>query len=432
MADSNNDDGSTTGTVVPSPSQNPESPYYLYPGESPGFVLVSPPLSSEKNYYHWSRAIRTALSSKNKFEFVTGELPMPAATDPFLASWKRCNNIVISWITRTLSPQISQSVIGIDSARDLWLDLEDRFSKGNHFRMSDILQELHSMRQGDRSLSQFFTEIKILWDELEYMRPTPTCSCTVTCTCSLSTFIKKFKDTKFVICFLKGLNDSYSAVRTQILIMDPLPSINKCFALALQQERPGPVTTTDSTVFAASSNFRNSQGRGTNNNSQGRGRGREGPRPPMLCTHCDRTNHTIENYWIKHGYPPGYRPRNSFTSFQVSSDTTSSSTQANPPHIASASNSDQAPALSREDYQYLVSLLHASKSDDASSSHTPHKSHNSDSTPHIVSSVTKPSISCYPISVWIMDSGASDHVCPYIACFSSLSRIDPITVTLPN
>ena len=37
--------------------------------------------------------------------------------------------------------------------------------------------------------------------------------------------------------FLNGLNDSYSQVRTQILMMEPSPSIDKAFSLVIQEER---------------------------------------------------------------------------------------------------------------------------------------------------------------------------------------------------
>ena len=36
--------------------------------------------------------------------------------------------------------------------------------------------------------------------------------------------------------FLMGLNDVYSSVRSQILLMDPLPSVNKAYSLILQDE----------------------------------------------------------------------------------------------------------------------------------------------------------------------------------------------------
>ena len=36
--------------------------------------------------------------------------------------------------------------------------------------------------------------------------------------------------------FLMGLNDSFSAIRSQILLMDPLPAVNKAYSLVLQEE----------------------------------------------------------------------------------------------------------------------------------------------------------------------------------------------------
>lgn len=40
-----------------------------------------------------------------------------------------------------------------------------------------------------------------------------------------------------IMQFLMGLDDHFSGMRSQILLMDPLPSLNKVFALILQDER---------------------------------------------------------------------------------------------------------------------------------------------------------------------------------------------------
>ena len=37
--------------------------------------------------------------------------------------------------------------------------------------------------------------------------------------------------------FLNGLNDSYSQVRTQIFMMESIPSIDKAFLLVIQEEK---------------------------------------------------------------------------------------------------------------------------------------------------------------------------------------------------
>lgn len=80
--------------------------------------------------------------------------------------------MVVNWITRSLSPQLAQSTIYLDNAKKLWDELKERFPKGDYFRISDLIQEIHSIKQGDKSVTEFFTEFKILWDELEMLSPT--------------------------------------------------------------------------------------------------------------------------------------------------------------------------------------------------------------------------------------------------------------------
>ncbi|XP_058746538.1 uncharacterized protein LOC131619465 [Vicia villosa] len=279
------------------PSQNPRNPYYLHPGENPGATIVAPPLD-DNNYHNWSKSMRRALTSKNKISFINGTLSRPSPTSTDFELWDRANSMVLSWINRTLSPHIAQSTICFDSAFHLWEDLKERFTKGNHFRFSDLLRDLHSIQQGDRSLSTYFTDLKILWNELEDLRPTPSCSCPTPCICDLAKAVRSYKHMEYVTCFLKGLNDNYHNICTQILLLDPLPTISKAYSLIAQQQpsiSPSP-SSTNPTILAAASNPK--------------AKGKISSKTPMLCTNCSKTNHTIENCYFKHGFPLGYRSKN--------------------------------------------------------------------------------------------------------------------------
>jgi len=48
--------------------------------------------------------MRRALMSKNKMKFVDGSIDVPQPDDPTFEAWERCNVIILSWITCTLSP----------------------------------------------------------------------------------------------------------------------------------------------------------------------------------------------------------------------------------------------------------------------------------------------------------------------------------------
>jgi len=105
-------------SISQDPAQNPGSPYYLHAGENPGTVLINLQLDGN-NYHPWSRVMRRALLSKNKHKFINGTLPAPKTGTSLQETWEQCNMMVISWVTRTLSEQIAQSVVYVEDAREL-------------------------------------------------------------------------------------------------------------------------------------------------------------------------------------------------------------------------------------------------------------------------------------------------------------------------
>lgn len=89
------------------PKTDENSPYFLHPGENPSLVLVTP-LLDNNNYHSWARSMKTALILKNKFDFVDGTIAKPSTTDVIYGQWRRCNNMILSWIIRSLSTSIAQ------------------------------------------------------------------------------------------------------------------------------------------------------------------------------------------------------------------------------------------------------------------------------------------------------------------------------------
>ncbi|RDX91660.1 hypothetical protein CR513_26323, partial [Mucuna pruriens] len=213
------------------------SPYFMNANENPGAILVSSPLTGD-NYHSWCRGMTVALRSKNKFQFVDGTLPRPMATDPNFQAWDRCNTMVLSWLFHSLHPSISESVMWMENAFDVWKDLRERYYQGDIFRISELQEDMYMLKQGESSITTYFTQLKTLWQELDNFRPIPSCKCVIQCSsCTLIPTIENYREVDRVIRFLKGLNDDYSAVRSQIMLMDPLPNVNKVFSLLIQQER---------------------------------------------------------------------------------------------------------------------------------------------------------------------------------------------------
>ncbi|XP_031273305.1 uncharacterized protein LOC116131766 [Pistacia vera] len=158
-------------------SQDPMSPFFLTSSDNPGNVLVSQ-LMNNINYPRWKRAMTTALRAKNKFSFVYGSITKPTSDEGReLHVWNKYNSMVISWIINSLIPKLHDSVAYLHNAHELWKDLEERFSQGNAPRVHELRRELALTKQGDQSVSSYFTQLRGLWDELGTYRKAKDCTC---------------------------------------------------------------------------------------------------------------------------------------------------------------------------------------------------------------------------------------------------------------
>ncbi|GAV79387.1 UBN2_3 domain-containing protein, partial [Cephalotus follicularis] len=157
------------------------SPYYVHHSNNLGIMLVSQDLTGD-NYSTWSRSISMALEAKNKLGFIIGLVGKPLVDSSLFPYWSRCNSMALSRILNSVSKDIATSVIFMKDAR------EDELTDSNSLPTytCGVIQEINALQQRDRLLQ-----------------------------------------------FLTGLNDSYTAIRSQIMLMNPLPTVNKAYSLVL-------------------------------------------------------------------------------------------------------------------------------------------------------------------------------------------------------
>lgn len=77
----------------------------------------------------------------------------------------------------------------------------------------------------------------MLWEELETYKHMPACACATKCSCAAMGNARHYHSLNYEIRFLTGLNDNFVVVRSQVLLMDPLPNINRIFSMVIQHER---------------------------------------------------------------------------------------------------------------------------------------------------------------------------------------------------
>lgn len=92
--------------IIPDPSQNQASNYYVHLAENLSAPLVTP-LLDKKNYHVWAKSMKRALLSKNRWKFLDGSIAVPDQFDLSYDAWERCNNLIHSWIINLVLPSIA-------------------------------------------------------------------------------------------------------------------------------------------------------------------------------------------------------------------------------------------------------------------------------------------------------------------------------------
>lgn len=111
--------------------------------------------------------------------------------------------MVSSWLLNSVSKELAESVLYIDTTAGIWKDLIDRFSQGNGPRIFQVQKPISSLSQGHHTVTTYFTKLKSLWEELSNYKHRHVC------TCGANKHLDDERNQENVMQFLMGLNDSF-------------------------------------------------------------------------------------------------------------------------------------------------------------------------------------------------------------------------------
>lgn len=115
------------------------------------------------------------LSMKNKLGFVNGSIPKPTST--LFDAWKRCNNMLISWLLGVLDQSTARNVLRFATVSEIWSNLEERSGQSSGTQLFSVKGPLNDIKQGQDSISGYYTKLKMLWNQLDSTDPIPICEC---------------------------------------------------------------------------------------------------------------------------------------------------------------------------------------------------------------------------------------------------------------
>ncbi|XP_074271822.1 uncharacterized protein LOC141595756 [Silene latifolia] len=229
---------STYESLIPSANAIIETsdPLYLHPAESAHPIVVDTKPSGIENYHEWKRQMEINICTKRKLGMLTGLVKKPTNNPLREAAWETCNSLLISWILHNVEPQIKRSVMYSETAKEMWDYLQKQFSVSNGARKFRLNKELDDLEQGEKTICEYFTDLRILWQSIKLMNDWPPLS---EMTPEIGAFLDaqhKEQEERKLFQFLNGLNPSYTTMRSNVLMMNPLPTAEEAAAIFQQEE----------------------------------------------------------------------------------------------------------------------------------------------------------------------------------------------------
>ncbi|XP_077252405.1 uncharacterized protein LOC143891755 [Tasmannia lanceolata] len=138
------------------------------------------------------------------------------------------NNKILTWITNTVSPSISMQFGRFDTAKDVWDFLSRRYVQSDCARKYKLEQDLRLLQhQKGQSLSDFHSQMTVIWDELVLMEPKWTTN---------AELWYNYQEEMRLVQFLMALQDDYETICATILHRSPLPTVDTTLSELLAEE----------------------------------------------------------------------------------------------------------------------------------------------------------------------------------------------------
>ncbi|XP_042753624.1 uncharacterized protein LOC128128114 [Lactuca sativa] len=316
------------------------NPLFLASSDNPSTILVSKVFDGT-GFASWKRSMTLALSAKNKIGFVDGTIQKPDENSNQFETWNRVNSMVISWLLNSLSKDIAESVLFLQTACDIWNEINQRYQQANGALVYQIQKKLFSTTQGSEDFSSYFTKMKKIWDELNMIQEVPAC------TCGSTAKIKKYIEEQRLIQLLMGLNESYKSTRGQILMMNPLPSIATVHSLLIHEERQRDINSIPNIIADSMAMNVNHQTSNSNNSFN---------KKNLQCTHCKKSGHVKATCYRINGFPSDFK----FTKSKRQDSTVQNVIDNSTPGGGSSSvdkASIENSTISTQQYQQLMQLM---------------------------------------------------------------------------
>jgi hypothetical protein len=238
-------------------------------------------LLNEFNYLPWSRAITIALGGRSKLGFINDTIKSPQVGSLEHEAWLSKDQLVMSWILNSMERNLAEIFSYFESSLNIWNTVRDMYGNQNNApRIFQIHRDIAKINQDGKPFVSLLGNLKRLWSELEIYRPHIVDT----------VILRKRTEEHRIFQLLASLNPDFEDLRSHILMNSDLPSFqNVCATIQREEVRRKVMSRTtapshpDVRAYLA--------------RPFSEGKTYKGKRPDLKCQHCHNIGHTIDRCW---------------------------------------------------------------------------------------------------------------------------------------
>ena len=247
------------------------------------------------NMFKWSKMINLTLYDCQLGDHLT-ENPREE-TNPEYKKWKAEESLILSWMLRSMTPEIRRDFLYCDTVREMWDDIQKYSEEQTHdWCIYELNVQASQARQGGDNVLQYTSKVKAIWREIDYLWPTQN---------------PQYVERQYILkqrlfTLLMGLNSVYELVRSQLLHREKLPGLEEAIGAIRKEESRFRVTPEPQVHNSAALLTKKLETRAASSGNwtirppqQSPTPGAEGEdsRDALFCNYCKKRRHTKENCW---------------------------------------------------------------------------------------------------------------------------------------
>lgn len=160
-----------------------------------------------------------------------------------------------------------------------------RFSQSSGSRKYKLNREVYGLKQKGKSVSDYYTEMQVLWQEIDALSVLPTITQSSPEITAFLKALNKLREAQHLFQLLNGLDEEFSSIKSLILMRTTLPSVETVCGILQQEEAQRKILKPHKEEAKVSAMYSKEGNAGA------------------LCTACGSRGHPAEKCWRVIGYP---------------------------------------------------------------------------------------------------------------------------------